>query len=414
MTARRETIVAVAALAGALAIVSWRTRHDLNVPNAPQLPRYAMQDFRDVAYYPAVAFLAGDNPYDRPRYRARYPVGQDMALYSPLLMVLHAPLATLPYRTAELVYYLAAVALTIALAALSLSYAGARATIARVAWLSAVLVLSRPGHWNLFAGQVTLQAVLPTMIALWYGDDRPWLAGVALAIATFKPTYGLPLAVLLLARGAWRAVAIGAAVATVVTAIALTVLVAAAGSPRGFVDSIASTYAARATVPRKLEQSPTRVDVVAGIARVFGRAPGDATTLALTLGVLGFAAVGVRRLARVGRPDAHTLATSLACVAIVACAYHHQYDLLMLALPLAILVWRPDAVPWREEPALRAAALAVVALLLVNYLSSATLVQTLDLPTGAFLALASIDGVAHLALLAIFGGAARMVGRTAT
>ncbi len=211
---------------------------------------------------------------------------------------------------------------------------------------------------------------------------------------------------MLLVRRDWRPLAIGGAIATVVTALALTRVVSAAGSPSAFVASVEATYAARAHEPRKLELSPTRVDVVAGVARVLGRAPGNAATLALTVGVLGFAAAGLRRLARSGTRDARVHATNLACLAIVACAYHQQYDLLILALPLATLVWRRDAEPWRRAPRPRRLALALVALPLVNFVASDSGARLLELSPALRLALTSLDGVAVLALLAIFGSLA--------
>ncbi|MBI3767471.1 MAG: DUF2029 domain-containing protein [Deltaproteobacteria bacterium] len=405
--AERKTVFAVLACATAVAVVStWAWTQHIDVPGAPHVPRYALQDFRDVVYYPPVALCRGDNPYDRPRYRAAYPIGDGLSLYSPLTILLHAPIALLPCRAAEFVYFVTSVALTLALGALALVLCGVPLTIARVAGLGAALIFSRPGHWNLFNGQVTLEVVIPMLVALWCARDRPLLAGVALAITTLKPTYGLPLAALLAARGEWRTVLVGGVVAGALTTLVLVRLVAAAGGVAPFAATIQATYESSRLEPRKLPQhSPFRIDVVALAGRVLGRSPSNAETFALTLGTLAVAAPALRRLrARRGarERDARLHAASVACLAVVACAYHQQYDLLVLTLPLVVLFWRVDAWPWRDHPALRRVAFALVVLLLVNYLGSGTAAAALGLPEKALLVASSLDNLALLALLAIF------------
>ena len=428
----RGKVVAGLACAAVVAAVSWRVWTHRDVPGEPHAPRYGMQDFRDAVYYPAAAFLHGDDPYDQPRYTAVYPVADGLALYSPLTLLLHAPLALLPYRVAETVYYLGSVALTLALGALALVLCGVPPTAARVAGLGAALVAGRPGHWNLFNGQVTLQVVLPMLVALWCARDRPLLAGVALAVTTFKPTYGLPLAALLAVRGAWRAVLVGAVVAAALTSLVLVRLVALEGGVTPFVGVLEATYAARGREARKQPQhSPFRVDVVALAGRAAGRSPSVVETLVLTAATLGVAALGLvrprRRAAAAddgaggGAPDlagedrgaaaggravvdrdARVHATGVACLGVVACCYHQQYDLLVLALPLVALAWRGDAWPWRDRPAWRRLGLALVAVPLVNYLGSETAVTALGLPPAALLAASSLDNVALLALLVVF------------
>jgi hypothetical protein len=420
----RKTVLAVLACGAAVAVVSLRVWTHLNVPGEPHVPRYALQDFRDAVYYPALAFVHGENPYDQPPYMAAYPVGDGLAPYSPLTLFLHAPITFLPYRAAELVYYGVSVALTVALGALALALCGVRLTVARVAALGAALLLSRPGHWNLFNGQVTLQVVLPMLVALWCARDRPLLAGVALAVTTFKPTYGLPLAALLAFRGEWRPVIVGGVVAGAFTTLVLVRLVTAAGGVAPFVAAIQSSYAARGLETRKQpEHSPYRVDVVALAGRLLGRSPTIAETLVLTAATLAVAAFGLRRTRRRGAAvldgagvldgarggfdrDARVHAASIASLGILACCYHQQYDLVVLALPLAALVWRADAWPWRGHPMVRAAALALVVVPLVNYLGSGTGIATLGLSSSALLAASSLDNLALLALLAIFVAAA--------
>ncbi|HEY2387010.1 MAG TPA: glycosyltransferase family 87 protein [Candidatus Binatia bacterium] len=414
--ADRKTLAALVACAGAIAIVSLRVWTHLNVPGDPHAPRYALQDFRDAVYYPVRAFVDGVNPYDQPRVAAAYPVADGLGLYPPLTLLMHAPLAFLPYRAAELAYFAGEVVLTIALGCLALALCGVRPTVARVAGMGAALVASRPGHWNLFNGQVTLQVLLPTLVALWYVRERPLVSAVALAVAALKPTYGLPLAALLLARGGWRPVLLGGALALALTLAATVRLVAASDGVRPLVASIQASYTARVGEPRKQpEHSPFRVDVVALVARLLGRTPGNAETMALTLATLGVAALGLRRLTRreaqadaPGEPRgdgaraARVHAAGLAGLAIVACCYHQQYDLPVLAVPLAALVWCGDAWPWRQAPGLCRLALMLVLVPLANYLASETAVGMLGLSPSALLAASSVDNVALLGLLGVY------------
>src|SRR5581483_4704946 len=62
--------------------------------------RWAFCDFRTVVYYPAVAFLAGDNPYDAAAFTRTYPAPFEFPPYSPLTILLHLPFALLPVGAA--------------------------------------------------------------------------------------------------------------------------------------------------------------------------------------------------------------------------------------------------------------------------------------------------------------------------
>src|SRR5437660_1423304 len=100
-----RTAMAAAAFAVAIALAAYRAASLLNIPGQPKDDtRWALGDFRDAIYYPVVAFLHGDNPYDRP-YAEKYPVYGVQAPYSPFALIVHAPLGLLPYEVAEWVYF---------------------------------------------------------------------------------------------------------------------------------------------------------------------------------------------------------------------------------------------------------------------------------------------------------------------
>src|SRR4029450_12489403 len=157
-------------------------------PGRPDATRWVLQDFRDAVYYPVVAWLHGGNPYDQDAQARRYPVGQSFPLYLPATLVAHLPFGLLPPAEAAWGYFATTLLLT-----------GA---------------LSRPraGQMTLPLGQVTAQVGLASYVALRWARSRPLLAGLGLALATLKPTYGVPLAALmLLGRGDMRATAVGVA-----------------------------------------------------------------------------------------------------------------------------------------------------------------------------------------------------------
>ena len=288
-----RTALAGAALLAAAVVISIRVLGPLRATGGPSVDNRAMSDFRDVVYDPVVAFLDGENPYDRATFARKYPGTFGIGLYSPLILLLHLPLGFLPIWTAAIVYYCVALALTMALAPLALRLCGAEATAARTLGLAAILVSSRPGHWNLYTGQVTLPVTIGAYLALGYARTRPGLAGLGLALATFKPTYGGPLAGLLLARGDRRAIAVGFAVAAVLTGAAITLLATRVGFGP-LLASVLATYHEHATDPSKSAAvAPFRVDVVALVGRMLGSAPGYGTSIALTSGK-----IAVRRMTR--------------------------------------------------------------------------------------------------------------------
>src|SRR5262249_59839063 len=78
--------------------------------------------------------------------------------------------------------------------------------------------------------------------ALFCGRRRPALGAAGVALAALKPTFGLPLAVLLLARGEWTMVVRGLAVAGAVSLAVAAPLVHAAGGAVPLLHSLAANY----------------------------------------------------------------------------------------------------------------------------------------------------------------------------
>lgn len=402
-TAVRWDAVAILAFIAVAAVLTYRVIANLNVAGAPALPRFGLQDFRDAVYYPVRSFLDGHDPYDVASHLHRYPVGDAFAPYLPMTLVLHAPLGLLPFRVAEFVYFTLLLVVNLVVARVALGAAGVAPTVVRVFGVGAAVLASRPGHWGVVVGQCTPIAVLGTCIALSSARERPWRGGLGLALAAFKPTFGLPLALLLAARGDGPGVAIGITIAFVVSAGATAVLAVGAGGIGPLVASLGRAHAAfsaESSVDPAVSWS--RIDAIGLLGRLLGQSPAPAITIAVGVALLGLGAFGVARLARVDGPGGRRLSSSLACLTILVCTYHQGYDLLLLTLPAIALATGADAWPWYTRPALRGALLGLFAIPAVNYLGSEHALSLFGLGQGVWLAATLADGVAVLAAFAGF------------
>ena len=392
---RRVDVRSLGSLAlflGTLAVLSYRLLANLNIPGQPDETNLWLGDFRDAIYYPVVALLDGNNPYDVTVYRRTYPVQEQFPLYSPHSLVLHLPFGLLPYEVAEVMYFLLTIALTAALAALTLHLCAVTRRRDRVLSLTALILLSRPGYWNLLFGQSTLQIVIGCYLALRYAEEQPWVAGLGLALSAVKPTFGIPLAGLLLAQRNFRAVAIGVTVAGGLSLVPLAAVVHAAGGIRPFLDAALQNHTILQPIPNAL-----RIDTVALWGRLVGRAPTQREDVVISMGLLGLGMLAVGRLAAASERT-RWLRVGLACLTILTFTYHQNYDLLLLTLPLVALATDPEAL-LRAPDALRWTLVGLMATTFANHLVGGAVVNVLRLGSWERLVVASLNGLAVLAAL---------------
>lgn len=206
---------------------------------------WSMIDFKIAIYYPVTAFWDGANPYNQETYLALYPAPEAFAPYLPSTFLLHLPFGMLPLGALALLYFVVAIILALLLAFHSFKFNGLDVSSAGVLLVAALILLSRPGQWNLLVGNVTLQVVLASYVALHYAHRLPLVSGLGLAASMLKPSFGLPLAVLMLARGDRRAVTLGAVLTAITNLPLLTVLVQRAGGIRPFVEQIVNSRGGR-------------------------------------------------------------------------------------------------------------------------------------------------------------------------
>jgi Glycosyltransferase family 87 len=391
---RGRTWIAVAAFVAVAGIVAHRATTRLMV-RPPQMPeQWTMCDFQGTLYYPAVAFLAGSNPYD-PAFADDYPVERRLPAYGPLTLLLHLPLGLLPLPIAETAYFLLTLALILVVAALTLRTCGLPSTSTWIFGLGTLMILSRPGHKNLLLGQSTMEVVLGIYLALIYTRDRPLVAALGLALTTMKPQFALPLVPLLLAARAYRVVTVGLAISAVLSLATLL--------PYGTAGML-SWWRALAHSSAAAGQPSAmwflRMDLGDALRVIFGAHSG-LVDLAVAASTLALAAFIIRR-ARLGdRPiAASALALTATCSAVLVSTYHLTYDAILLTLPVVALFAGLDAddVP----PVTRLALAALLLLPAVHYdLPTGRVVDTLGLGPQWRIGFAVANGVALSAALVL-------------
>ena len=398
MSSRVSTALALVVFLLATGMVGVRTAKLLNVAGQPlERHRYGLQDFRDNVYYPAVAYLDGRNPWNWEDYRQSYPVARPLPPYTPIFVGVHLPLGLLPYGAAEVAFFVINSLLLVAVAVVALQGAGATVTAARALSIAALLALSRPGHQTLFLGQVAPLLSLATGLALVHARAKPGLASVGMLLACAKPTYALPLALLLFARGDTWVVLQGGVLAAILGGALAVAPARVAGGVVQLVDSVRGglAYVAANDPSYRESTSVIRLDLGSLVGRALGTPPSALTTILLAAAVLGIAALAARRLRTVEQSPSRPLSAGVIVLALLLSLYHQAYDALLLVFPVVTLAFaRADG----DQRALsRGWSAAVLACLLVpaaNYLSSNTLLDYIAPNHLLWLVVTGANGIA--------------------
>jgi hypothetical protein len=399
---RGHPAAAVLAYVVVAAVLAYRTAGELNVLGDPLAPRFGLADFRDGVYFPVVSFLAGHNPYDPSVHLATYPVYYPFPLYSPALFLLHLPFGLLPFATASWLYFALTVVGVVLIADLTLRLCDMTVTPTRRFALAALILASRPGHWSVFVGQFAVTLTLATYVALYWVRRRPWLAAAALAVSTIKPTFAIPLAILLAARGEWRVVGRGVVLAAALTAVPTAMLIQRAGGVGAFADVLTRSHAAfAAEAAVDPSRSLYRVDTPAIVGRVLGSATGGLADLVIGAAILALAATAVRRLAGDRSPAAARLASVIICLAVLAWSYHQAYDEILLAMPLVAAAAGRWALPDAAVGWVRWTLVALLGASAINYLASENAALALGISGGWWTAVASLNSVAVIVSLVL-------------
>jgi Glycosyltransferase family 87 len=338
------TLLAVVAFAGAAAWVTDSTWANIT----PGRQDVGFQtDFRDAVFYPVVAFVDGVNPYDPDAYYAAYPVGQEFPLYSPIHLVVHLPLAPFSLEDARAGYFGLNLALVLALAAVSLRLAGSRGEWSHVFALGTLLILSGPGKMDLRTGEPTLLIVLACYLAMAARTAQRGRTAAGVAVALSKPTFGIPLAIVLLCRRRVRATLIGIGAAVAISAVAAIPLAQSAGGIGSLVDSLRTDLDVTSLSLQSRIGTPLRIDGVNALARATGLRPSGSVALAFGLLLLAVGALAIWRLhSHDPDHDRAELMVTLSMLVILVPIFRVGYDLLLLTWPILLLLRRrpPDAI----------------------------------------------------------------------
>jgi hypothetical protein len=363
------TVRALAALLVFAAIATWLTANTWSHLRASRLDVGPLTDFRDAIYYPLVALRDGVNPYAVDLYFRHYPVGQEFPLYTPLHLLLHSPLLLFSFRTARGVFWGWNLALVVGFAATLLRLARLRVTVAGVLGLASVIMITDAGKFDLRSGQPTLMIVIAFLLA-WRALPRPAPAGVSVAVGVIgvaivwsKPTYAIPLVVLLSVCSRWRLAARGTALAIALSAVVLPWLVDAAGGFGPLVDSLRESARVTSRSNQSRLGTGIRIDFANTFVRITHLHYSETVGAILGLVLLGAGAWLVARLHR-HRPAADTdeLMVTLVCVLTLVGTYHVPYDYLLLLAPIVMLARPAPSLPTAWPRRVRVAVPVLLAL----------------------------------------------------
>ena len=404
LSTRARTAVAAALFVAALGIAALRVGVLTQVGPLRLGAPHAMNDFYSSVYYPVVTFLDGENPHDRARLKALHPEVEEYPPYLPLNLVLYVPFGLLPPKQAAIAYFLFTVALTLPLSALALRLAGSLPSAWRVLLVAALLLLTRPGHWALISGQHAIFLALLSYLALFHARRSPVLSGLALGVCFYKLTYGVPLALLMLACGYARPVVTGAAVAAVVNTPLVLLLARWAGGVGPFVQKLFGGFRDWQNLKgmdpgSSLDpMSFNRTDVATFVSRFVGHSIPTSASLACAAGVLAIAALGIRRLAQYRERPAADLSLALVCLGMLIAVYHMTYDLVLLTAPLVALV--VNGLPGSASRGARLWLLALFAVPCLNWALTQSVLVAWQPSHGVWLMVASLNTACLVALFA--------------
>ncbi|MBC7851925.1 MAG: DUF2029 domain-containing protein, partial [Pirellulaceae bacterium] len=380
-----------------LGVMLWRMSHKVLIPGEPKLSEArgteGMGDYRDAVYYPIRAVLDGVNPYDcetklprsdgQPQYLQdpRYPVLNIFPLFSPLILLLFSPFGLIEDFTLSMWFYgTFNVVLLLVYAYVLWRAVGKQPTVGGVTALAAVILITQPGRANFIAGQVALPLTLAIFAALHWARNKPWLAGIALTLASFKPTFGVPLGLLMLCRKDFRAAGLGALLSSLIAAAGLLIIFSRSGDLANIVPILKQNQHELDAHPGVNPATSTaRIDGLAATDRWLGNSNGTLLRIAVPLLVLSLAGLAVwKRTSE--RPDEGAIGPAglIIILAALLSIYHLFYDALPLWIPILSLLAAPREI-WRGYSVLvQRMLLALLAVPILNVLCTLSFKAALD------------------------------------
>ena len=296
-----------------------------------------LSDFHSMYTY-AKAFRRGLSPYESHETEDLL-MSRPSAPFSPLIFFIMWPLSMLPMPIADVLLCVANLAMIGWIARLVFTYAGVK--VDRGWWLAifGFLVFSRAGHITLYTGYITPLLVIGTLMAFQYGKKSPWLSGLGILLASVKPTYLLPLLIILAFRRNYKAAVIGLLFSGVIAFAGLTWLAV----DSSYSEVLSTIQHGQDALRDDASEFPintwTRIDLVGMYAKVIDWNPDKNVYLAAMLVLLIPPGLVIRKIALNEHNSSATgLSAFIGVLALLVGIYHHAYDCLLFSVPWLALV----------------------------------------------------------------------------
>ncbi len=303
--------------------------------------RRGFVDFHNAIFFPGKFLLEGGNPYGT-EYVSQQPDQRGYPLFPPHSLLMHLPFALASIEVSRHLYVIFQLIMLITLIGLIVNTLE-MANPTRGYWMIGLLVLSTiPFYMHFHLGQLTLQIAVGAIAAIRYAKARPILSGMALAIAAFKPQFGVPIALLMLARGDWKPVLLGGSFATLIS-FGVIGWIAMQVGPDKFIADLRQNYFSLDQHPEvgSALENHRRIDLYP-VAERLNRGPLPSwTKIATTLSMLAIATIAIFRRLRLPNPAPRATRnweTTLILLTTIACVYHSFYDAIVLVWPALLLI----------------------------------------------------------------------------
>ena len=343
-----------------------------------------LSDFHNGTYYPSLAFRNGINPYSR-EMSQKYPVSAPSRPCPPITYILHQPFTWFELHTADALFFIYNTCLLLLLAYVGVWVSNGKVQIGYWLLVSLVLLISRPGHITLFTGYYTPELVLGTLVALHFAKSKPTISAIGMLVASAKPTFILPLILLMFARKNYRALALGIVLCTVAGVGGLAWLArdsSIAEVIQGISEGQVEFHADETEFP---VNTWTRVDVLGMFAKIINWVPEDKVYLASMFGFVLIPCVVIRQI--VDREvDSGMLGISslIALLTSLLGIYHHSYDCLLVVVPWVAITFFSSKVMVEIQPKTKWFLGVLLSIPLVNYLSTQSARNGLGLEQTSF------------------------------
>lgn len=326
----------------AIVTVVARADHKRSLPGEIVDSRYdsnqGYRDFHNAIYFPVRALITGVNPYSTDYESSYHPDELGFPPFAPSSLLLHSPLGFLTVQVAEVAYLIVNICLLIFICWFSVRKTTYPFAVGAVFMMAALMVICRPGLLNFLGLQMTLLLIVGTLLALEYSESKPVLSGFGLLLACCKPTYVIPLGVVMLFRRNFSAVAVGVMLCAVVNVGAIWLIASQNGGVETFVEDAKVAYSPAVDAPVEMPEvrkSWARIDLYSVVARWYDVSDVKLLNFLLPLGVLAFGAFfAAMEIDPNHRTGINSRTGLLAILVMLTSIYHQPYDALVLWIPL--------------------------------------------------------------------------------